>query len=303
MTLIQKIEQISLNYGSDSKRSIAEFVLRKQERLCEYTTSQVAAETYTSKSALVRFAQTLGFGGWKEFVQQLVEELHYQQTHYSGIDPNFPFRESSTTADIIHQMSELQIESIRDTADQLNPHMLEQAAELLAKADRIALFGISPNNILGELFRRRMLAIGRQVEMPFLGDSGLLASSLGKNDCAILISYSGNVENREPLNVLRFLIPSGVKVIGVTSSGDNVLRDKASYTFTISSREKLYNKISTFATEVSINYILDTLFAAYFARNYAFNVLQKIQNGRVLERERLAGQAETENAPAEPCEG
>lgn len=235
MTLAQRVEELMISSGTDSKKIIGEFVLQKKSRLCDFTTQQIAQETYTSKAALVRFAKALGFTGWSEFAKDFVSEQHYQETHYTDIDPNLPFHKDSSTKDIINFMCSLQMESLMDTADLLSIQTIDRIVNLLEKSKRIALFGKSPNSLLGELFRRRMLTIGRNVEIPALGDNGLLASSLDSSDCAIIISYSGNSDTCEPLNVLRFLEPNEVPVIGITSKGTNYLRKHAAYTLSISS--------------------------------------------------------------------
>ena len=156
MTLAQRVEELTISSGGDSKRTIGEFVLQQKGRLCEFSTQQIANETYTSKSALVRFAKTLGFSGWKDFAKEFVSEQHYQDTHYSDIDPNVPFRADSSTKDIISLMCNLQMESLMDTADLIKPWTVDKIVDLLEQSNRIALFGMSPNNLLGELFRRRM---------------------------------------------------------------------------------------------------------------------------------------------------
>ena len=299
MTLAQRVEELAIAGSGDSKRIIGEFVLEKKSRLCEYTTQQIAAETYTSKAALVRFAKILGFPGWRAFAKEFVHEQHYQETHYSDVDPNIPFREDSSTKDIINLMCSLQMESLMDTADLTKPWTVDKIVDLLEQSERIALFGMSPNNLLGELFRRRMLTVGKLVEVPALGDSGLLASSLGEQDCAIMISYSGNSQTCEPLSVLRFLETNRVPVVGITSLGTNYLRQHASFTLSISSQEKLFSKISTFATETSILYILNVLFSAYFARNFQKNFRTKVDYGRLLEYQRFSNVSELkEDDPA-----
>ncbi len=288
MTLAQRVEELVIVSGVGSKRVNGEYVLQKRSRLCDFTTQQIAQETYTSKSALVRFAKTLGFSGWSEFAREFAGEQHYQETHYTDIDPNLPFHKDSSTKDIISLMCSLQMESLMDTADLISPQTIDRVVSLLEKSKRIGLFGMSPNSLLGELFRRRMLTIGRNVEIPALGDNGLLASSLDSSDCAIIISYSGNSRTCEPLNALRFLEPNRVPVIGITSRGTNYLRQHAAYTLSISSQEKLFSKISTFATETSINYILNILFSVYFARNYENNFADKVEKGRILEYQRFS---------------
>ena len=56
MTLFQRVEELTVTSQNSSKKSIGEFVLRKKSHVSEYTTQQIADETYTSKAALVRFA-------------------------------------------------------------------------------------------------------------------------------------------------------------------------------------------------------------------------------------------------------
>ena len=286
MNLIQRVEEAAVLYGGGTRKEIGEFILREKSHLYRYSIQEIADATYTSKAALVRFAKELGFSGWREFLKAFVEEQKYQESHYTDVDPNFPFTAQSSRQDIINQVCSLQVESILDTADLLDHAPLEQAVELLQASRRIALFGISPNNLLGELFARKMLSIGRAVEIPAQGNFGLLASSLQKEDCAVIISYSGNSSARETGAILPILQAAGVPILAITSAGENLLRSAARYTFSISSRERLYSKISTFATENSILYILNVLFSCYFALDYEQNLARKLQTSRLLEKER-----------------
>ena len=85
------------------------------------------------------------------------------------------------------------------------------------------------------------------------------------------------------------LLERKVPIVAMTSDGDNLLRQKAKYTLTISSRERLYDKISTFSTETSILFIFNIIFSCYFQREYEANLKQKIQKGEKLEEPRMAG--------------
>ena len=269
-----------------TRKNIGEFILREKSHLYRYSIQEIADATYTSKAALVRFAKELGFSGWRAFLKSFVEEQKYQESHYTDVDPNFPFTAQSSRQDIINQICSLQVESILDTADLLDSAPLEEAVDLLKHSQRIGLVGIRPNSLLGELFARKMLSIGRVIDIPVQGTFGLLASSLQKNDCAIVISYSGNSGTKETGAILPILQATGVPIVAITSAGENLLRSAARYTFSISSRERLYSKISTFATENSILYILNVLFSYYFAQNYEENLDRKLNTSRLLEQER-----------------
>ena len=285
MNLLHKVEEAMMQYGGSSRRSIGDFILKEKNDLHKYSLQEIADQTYTSKAAVVRFAQALGFSGWKEFVKAFTEEQSYQAQHYSNIDANFPFTRDSRRKDIINQLCSLQIESLLDTADLLDDAPLDECAALLLGSRRVAMFGLNPNFALAELFKRKMLSIGRQVELPSQGDVGLLAHSLDKYDCAVIISYSGNSPSGA-LSVLPTLKQHHVPIIGITSVGDNLLRQKADYTLSISSYERLYSKISTFGTENSILFILNVLFSICFAADYDANLERKIGTARELESTR-----------------
>lgn len=286
MNLLHKVEDAMMQYGGSSRRSIGDFILKEKNDLHKYSLQEIADQTYTSKAAVVRFAQALGFSGWKEFVKAFTEEQSYQAQHYSNIDANFPFTKDSRRKDIINQLCSLQVESLLDTADLLNEAPLDECAALLLGSRRVAMFGLNPNFALAELFKRKMLSIGRQVELPSQGDVGLLAHSLDKYDCAVIISYSGNSPTTGALSVLPTLKQRNVPIIGITSVGDNLLRQKADYTLSISSYERLYSKISTFGTENSILFILNVLFSICFAADYDANLERKIGTARELESTR-----------------
>ena len=286
MNLIQRVEEAAVLYGGGTRKNIGEFILREKSHLYRYLIQEIADATYTSKAALVRFARELGFSGWRAFLKAFVEEQKYQESHYTDIDPNFPFTAQSSRQDIINQICSLQVESVLDTADLLDHAPLEEAAALLKRSRRVGLFGISPNNLLGELFARKMLSIGRVIDVPARGTFGLLASALEKTDCAIIISYLGNSGVKETGAILPILQKARVPIIAITSAGENLLRSAAQYTFSISSRERLYSKISTFATENSILYILNVLFSCYFAQDYEANLNRKLNTSRLLEQER-----------------
>lgn len=286
MNLLHKVEEAMMQYGGSSRRSIGDFILKEKNDLHKYSLQEIADQTYTSKAAVVRFAQALGFSGWKEFVKAFTEEQSYQAQHYSNIDANFPFTKDSRRKDIINQLCSLQVESLLDTADLLDEAPLDECAALLLGSRRVAMFGLNPNFALAELFKRKMLSIGRQVELPSQGDVGLLAHSLDKYDCAVIISYSGNSPTTGALSVLPTLKQRNVPIIGITSVGDNLLRQKADYTLSISSYERLYSKISTFGAENSILFILNVLFSICFAADYDANLERKIGTARELESTR-----------------
>lgn len=272
----------------DARYAVGEFVLHEQSNLHKYTINQIAEYSYTSKATVVRFAKTLGFDGWKEFMKAFISEMKYLEQHKADADVNYPFDAKSSVNEIIDSIKKVQIESIQDSADLLDVEMLEKVVHYLIKAKHIIIFGLSPNIFIGELFRRKMITIKKQVDIAKLGEMGIISNTLTEDDCAIMISYSGNNEHAEPMCYIPTLLENKVSVIGITSGGDNYMRKELDCVLTMSSKERLYTKISNFATEESLQYIFNVLFSCYFAKHYQDNNLYKLQNSKILESSRWA---------------
>lgn len=202
------------------------------------------------------------------------------------MDANYPFTQANSTSEILDNIKKLQIESIQDTFELMDLSTLNKATDYLYKANRVVIFGLSPNVYLGELFKRKMITIGKNIEVVNLGEMAIVSRTLKSDDCAILVSYSGNNQDAEPMCYLPILLKQKVKMIGITSGGNNYLREHLSCVFTMSSKERLYTKISTFASEESIQYIFNALYANYYSKAYQENNQFKIQNAKIIENKR-----------------
>jgi len=234
----------------------------------------------------------LGFKGWKDFSNHLIEDIRYEQTHYSDIDPNIPFTNRDNYAEIIKNIATIQIESIQDTADNIDIDKLANAVEMLINSERIIILGVSPNNLLADIFRRKMATIGKIIEVPQSGEIGITISSLTKKDSVLIISYSGNDVSREPMSFIPQLKQQEVKLIGLTSDGGNYIHQEIDTILGISSRERLYKKISNFSTEESILFLLNILYSSVFSKNYMKNYSFKVQNSMNLEKTRIFHQTD-----------
>lgn len=287
MYLFQQIEEIMVQ-NHDAKSVIAEFLLNEKEHLYQYTMDDIAHYTYTSKSTLVRFAKALGYKGWKDFSRALIEEIKYQENKQNTVDVNFPFLANDDYKKIINNIANLQIESILDTVNLIDEKMLELAVMRLAKAKNIILFGMRPNSYYAESFRWKFLSIGKHIQIASYGEFGMLARTMNKDDLAILVSYSGNNTSKDPMAQVPILKQNNVMMIAMTSGGNNYLQQNIDCVFEISAQERLYSKISTFATEQSLLLIFNVIFACFFRKDYHRNLVYKIENSKELENQRRA---------------
>lgn len=301
MLISQKLETMMVDY-KDARSTVGAFMLEQRTNLQNFSMQQVADATYTSRPTLVRIAKKMGYSGWNELVKKYVEECHHYENHFAHISPNHPFDKGDSTPMIADKVGHVMVESILDTLDMLDMEALDRAAVQLVHARRIAMLCISPNTILAELFQRKMLQIGVYVEIIRQSEQFFHAEPLNEQDCAIIISYSGNNANRAPMRYLPCLKKHKVPIIAITSAGDNLLRSQADYVLSMSSREKLYSKIATFATEDSIAFLLNVLYSCCFVRDYDKNLQYKISASREIEQQRMISVKEAMENEAFPLE-
>ncbi|WP_338231549.1 MurR/RpiR family transcriptional regulator [Companilactobacillus muriivasis] len=75
------IESIKNHYDdfSKSELKVAEYIIKTPERVEVITITKLATEAGTSTSAVLRFCQTLGFNGYKDFRFEMVNFIHEQK--------------------------------------------------------------------------------------------------------------------------------------------------------------------------------------------------------------------------------
>lgn len=287
MLISQRLEHLSLAYD-DSRRTVSRFLLEQGACLEQYTMQQIADATYTSKATLVRIAKQLGFAGWRPFANAYATELRRQSERRPSTDPNFPFAAGDPVATIAERICRVHEESARQTLELNEAADFARATSLLWDAGRLSLFGISVNELLLRSFQRKMLTIGAHVSLVPQSEYGIEAASLKTGDCALVVSYSGDNDERAPMRQIEQLKQHGTRIVALTSAGSNYLRDRADCALTILSQESLYSKIATFSTEESISLLLDTLFSCYFARAYERHWNYKLSTAEASEINRRA---------------
>ena len=289
MTMLSEVRKLKSLYTGTSIEAVCDFVLKNHTDLHHYTTQGIADMTCTSKSALVRFAQKLGYKGWKDFLSSLIEEEKAYSREYTDVDPNVPFTRDAAVSDIVQTVASLKVESILNTANLLAEKDVRKVVKMLYDANRVFIVGLSPNspNLWhAHDFAGKMLQLGRIVGVPSETEKKVLAAALHENDVVMIISYNGRTKDDDTLYMLSILKNRHVPVIAVTGSFENDLRELADVVLSITSEENHYTKIASFSTGTSISLILDVVYACYFAMDYERNMHRKTLIDNAVESER-----------------
>lgn len=280
-------ERLEKGNFSNSERTIVDFILEQKMKIQDMTTKEIAQATYTSPSTLIRIAHKMHFNGWNELKVAYLKETQYLETHFAHIDANLPFENNDTIMSIASKLATLKKESIDDTLSLVTHDELQKAVGIIRKSEGIRLFAVSNNGLITQEFAHRMGRIRKEVKVCALqGELVYQACLTPAKDCAIIVSYSGET----PIlgRVASALKANHIPLIAITNIGDNTVSRQADVVLRICTRERLYSKIATFSTDISIEYILDLLYACVFALHYDRHLKTKIDVSRMIERGRFS---------------
>ncbi len=270
MLLTEKMKE---NSFSPAEKAIIDYMFDERENIHDKTAKQIAEETYTHPSTLIRVAKKLRLNGWIELKNIFMEEIDYLNSHFKDIDANYPFNERDSALTIANKMALLNQMTISDTLSLINHDELQKATDLLNQAEEIKIFSLSNNLLLCHDFKSQMIRIGKKVNLCTV-DREHEAASCNSNTCAIVISYTG--ETPTITGLLPMLKKRKTPIIALTSIGDNTLTKYADCIFRITTREKLYSKIGSFSSNDSISFLLDVLYGCVFSKDYKKNLSYKI---------------------------
>ena len=260
---------------SESEKEIARYILNHGDDVLSMSVKEQAKNTYTSPATIVRLCKKIGLEGYNDFKIKYSAELQYDLHHSNRIDVNFPFEKKDTHPMICHKLASLSEEVIADTIKLIDFEQLEKIVDLLYQSHDIDIYG-SGNSLLAAMsFQHKMMRIARNVNLKALhGEQVFLSYNSDEKRIAVIISYSG--ETHDLIQIAQILKEKKTPIIVLTSIGDNHLSHYADYILNIGSREKIFTKIAPFASQVSMEYLLNVIFSCIFQKDYDQNTQNKI---------------------------
>ena len=272
---------------SEGQKSILQYMCGHPQEIASMTIKELAQATYTSPATLIRVSKKLGYNGFDELKKDFLIEENYINTHFQKIDPNYPFLATDNYMTIASKITTLAKETADDTLSLIDFYTLQKAVKFLLKAEKIHLTAISFPLIYGRDFQLKLRRIGKNVEIiDLLGEQLYAAPIINKSDCALMISYSGET----PLirQMIKVYQQKNIPIIAITGVGSSTLRSAADVSLSVTTREKLYSKISGYSNLFSINLILDILYSCIFKENYDANLKNKKSLSKLAEPGRFS---------------
>ncbi len=246
---------------TDSEKMLADYIIKNFDRVLVMSVHALAAETNLSVATVVRFAQHMGFDGYKEF------RLYLAQLGNEQEDFILDFSKSEKTPDTqIAKMLSSCAECLNLTQKNLDYTTLSAVAESIHNASKIAFFGTGTSYIVCQDVEMKFKRIGVPADCACEQNAAAaILLNLKQGDVVIGISHSGN--NGLVEGILQASREKGVTTVAVTTFPNSRLCAFADYRLYTQTRESPLHK-TAITSRVGQFAMMDALFMMYLTTYY-----------------------------------
>lgn len=202
-----------------SDRRVADVVLSRPEDVVSMTLATLAKTAEVSEPTVIRFCAAIGCEGFRDMRVKLARSLAFARTtsHTAiAVEDNLDT--------IITKMFDYNLSNLNWAQSKLENESIEEAVEVLARANRIEFFGFGASGIVARDAQQKFPLFGTACGAP--ADSHqmyMTADTLSKGDVAVAISNTGHT--REVVASMRVARDRGACTIGITGQRGSPMLD------------------------------------------------------------------------------
>jgi DNA-binding MurR/RpiR family transcriptional regulator len=260
------INLIAANYGtfSEGYQQVARFFTQNPNVIALESINSIAAKSNVHPSTLVRFAQNLGYSGFKElqavFQTRLATAAPGFRERVSVIDAEISRNAANGSLGFLRNVVVRDIAALQGLLESVSAEMLEKAAELCATAETLYVAGQLRSEPIAELIRYLMTMLQRKVILMNSagGLSQEIAMTMKKGD--VLVGVAFRHYAKEVVAIAEYAVASSIPVIAITDSQLSPLAKGASVLFTVPEEEYTFSR--SLAAPMSLVQSLATATAA-----------------------------------------
>jgi DNA-binding MurR/RpiR family transcriptional regulator len=233
---------ITASYPNLSKRlqQIAHFALDNTNDMALETVATIAKRAGVQPSSLIRFANTFGFSGFSEmqrvFQSSLLERVPSYSTRMRQ-SLELGDTQLNNTQEILQEFCQANSVSLRHLSDIVPGQTLEEAVELLSRANVVHILGLRRSFPVAAYLAYALSHSDRHAHL-LAGVGGMLTEQtalIGPND--VLIAISANPYAQETVTVVEAAAARGVPIIAITDSALSPIALHAKLSFCIHDAE------------------------------------------------------------------
>jgi len=211
------IKNIQSNFGKMSKgqRIIAEFIINNYDKAAFMTASALGSNLNVSESTVVRFANGLGYSGYRELQKELQELIKNKLTTVQRLS----LADGYTNDDHnLTKVMESDIENIKKTITELDMVSINKATSLLVNCKHIYVIGLRSSSFLAGYLCFYLNFLFSNVKQITSGPNDIFEQLLKADKDDVVIGISFPRYSKRTLEALDYVKGKGCSIISITDS-------------------------------------------------------------------------------------
>ena len=231
---------------SKSYQSIAVYLTQNPNDVAIRSVNSIAETCGIHASSFVRFAQSLGFKGFKElqevFQRRLSTAAPGFEARIKALESELVGGKAEGNASFLRELVLRDIASLQELLADISNEALGKAVTLMDKADTIFLIGQLRSAPVVELLRYVLTMLGKRTVL--LDASGGLTTHMARvmTPRDLLIAVSFRFYARETVNVAEDASSRGIPILAITDSTLSPLAKSARVLFTVPEHEYTFSR-------------------------------------------------------------
>lgn len=258
---------------SGSEAQVGRYIIEHADDVVQMNVNELARESGTSTSTVVRFCQSIGLKGYSQLKIKLSSESQLVvESELTDIKPG------ENLDNIKTMLLQESYYNFRETSQLIDENTLNQIIPLIINAPIIYCYGLGASYLVGEDLVQKFARIGKTVLN--YADSHQLASAMGTapKDCLFLaISYSG--QTHEVIELANLAHELNIKVIAMTSNSDNNLQKQADHQALVAQGREAPLRAGATISLLNQLFLNDILFLYFLSTTYEKTVTS-LENSR-----------------------
>jgi len=260
------------SFFSANAIKIADFIIDNSHAIHRLTSQNLANKIGVSQSSIIKFTQKLGYKGFTDFKQAIIEEHVKKGSILNSKKPiHSKINDQDSPITVAQKLVQEKQNSLISTTNAINFQHFAEVINLIKKASRVQIMGIGGSALTAKDLSYKLLKIG--ISALAEQDTHIqiaTANTLGKGDVQIIISYSG--KRKEILVATQAALNKGAYVIALTSPKPSPLRKLATYNIDTIADEDKYRS-SSISSRTAQNVIIDLIFISLLQQKEKLKLL------------------------------
>ncbi len=248
-----------------AEQRVAEVVLADAATVAHRSITDVAEAASTSETTVTRFCKAVGVGGYPELRLALAAEAARSVARGSR-EVGGEIGPDDSLADVVAKVGFADTRSVEETADQLDVAVLGRVVDLLAAANRVAVYGVGASAFVALDFQQKLHRIGRTA-LASTDAHGALTSAalLTPEDVAVAISHTGSTS--DTVEALARAGIAGAGTVALTNFPRSPISEVADHVLTTAARETTFRS-GAMASRIAQLTVVDCLFIGVAQRHH-----------------------------------